>query len=47
MSGPGTLAPSKQGGMSAYKEALKRFAHGALDPLDRALLALEIGRASM
>ena len=40
MSGPNTLAPSPEGGVSAYKEALRRFAHGALDPVVRALRAL-------
>ena len=40
MSRPEALAGSPEGGASVYKEALKRFAHGALDPLVRALLAL-------
>ncbi len=40
MSGQGAVAPQKPGVMTAYKEVLKRFAHGALDPLVRALMAL-------
>lgn len=40
MSEPYPLAPIPEGGVSAHKEALRRFAHGALDPVVRALRAL-------
>ena len=40
MNGPEVLAPSPEGGMTDYKAALKKWAHGALDPLVRALLAI-------
>src|SRR5262249_13909199 len=40
VSGPEALVRSPEGGMSGYKDALKKFAHGVLDPLVRLLLAI-------
>jgi CDP-diacylglycerol--glycerol-3-phosphate 3-phosphatidyltransferase len=37
------MVTSPEGGMSGYKEALKRHAHNAVDPLVRGLLAIGIG----
>ena len=42
MSGPDAVANRPEGGLNDYKTALKKFAHGALDPLVRALLAIGI-----
>jgi len=40
VSGPEAVVRSPEGGMSGYKDALKRFAHGVLDPLVRLLLSI-------
>lgn len=42
MSSPEVAATSPEGAMSGYKDALKKFAHGVLDPVVRALLAMGI-----
>jgi CDP-diacylglycerol--glycerol-3-phosphate 3-phosphatidyltransferase len=43
VSGPEAMVTTPGGGTSGYKESLKRFAHGVLDPLVRGLLAIGIG----
>ena len=40
MNGPDVVASTPQGESGGYKDSLRRFAHHALDPLVRALLAL-------
>ena len=40
MSAPDTVVRAAEGRVGGYKEALKRLAHAALDPLVRALLAI-------
>ncbi len=42
MNAPQAVARHPEGGVSGYKDALKKFAHGALDPLVRGLLAIGI-----
>lgn len=42
MSAPQALVQRPEGGLSGYKDALKKFAHSTLDPLVRGLLALGI-----
>jgi len=40
VSGPDAAAPGAEDALGGYKEALKRFAHQALDPLVRGLIAI-------
>ena len=42
MSAPDAMAKAPAGGLNDYKAALKKFAHGALDPLVRSLLAIGV-----
>lgn len=42
MNTPQAVAQQPEGGLGGYKDALKKFAHGALDPLVRGLLAIGI-----
>lgn len=42
MSTPQAVAQQPGGGVGGYKDALKKFAHGVLDPLVRGLLAIGV-----
>lgn len=42
MNTPQAMAQQPEGGVGGYKDALKKFAHGVLDPLVRGLLAIGV-----